>query len=427
MTTPINNPYLASFLSEPSLVSPYSRDQFEASLNALANAPKLQELLASESATDDFWPEPGSWRAQFRPYSVKEGILHVPIKGVLLHGFGYQFFGLATGYEYIQKAIERGMADEEVRGIALIINSPGGHVAGNFDLVDRIFAGRANKPIHAFVDEHAYSAAYSIASAAETITVARTGGTGSIGVVTMHVDISKALDKFGIKVTYIYAGKHKVDGNPTEPLPEGVLERIQARVDGLYDVFVATVARNRGLDEKEVRKTEALTFSASESLSNKLADQIGSLGDGLAAFAANLKPKTGGTDMSKEKDEKATVDQATIDNAKAEGVTEGKAAGAKAERERIAGVLNSEEAKTRREAAVNIALTTDLSVDQAKSLLATLPQSGAENPAAGKNGFEEAMDKSENPDLGAGPGQQQVSAADTILADYTAATGFGKK
>ncbi len=68
----------------------------------------------------------------------------------------------------------------EVKGIAFVIDSPGGHVAGNFDLVDKIFAARDVKPIRAFAAENAYSAAYSIASAAQSITVARTGGVGSI-------------------------------------------------------------------------------------------------------------------------------------------------------------------------------------------------------------------------------------------------------
>ena len=70
-------------------------------------------------------------------------------------------------------------------------------VAGNFDLVDRIFAARGVKPIRAYAAESAYSAAYSIASAADDITVSRTGGVGSIGVVTVHADYSQALDAGG--------------------------------------------------------------------------------------------------------------------------------------------------------------------------------------------------------------------------------------
>lgn len=420
-----NNPYIARFAGEPSLVAPHMRDAFEAYLEQLAAADpaKSQEVMG-----DDFWPEPGSSMSRFRPYVVKNGVLQVPVKGVLLNDFPYQFDSFATGYAYIQKAMERGMADDAVRGIALIIDSPGGQVAGNFDLVDKMYGMRGEKPIHAFAAESAYSAAYSIASAADKITVSRTGGVGSIGVVTSHIDVSKMLKQEGYKITFIHAGKHKVDGNPYEPLPDDVKARIQERIDALYSVFVATVARNRGIDEEAVRATEALCFTASEALSNKLADAIGSLDDSLAAFAADLNTKQGGTIMSKDKDT-AAVDQATVDAARNEGVTqgkaEGKAEGAQVERTRIKGIMALDAAKNRHAAALNIALESDMTVEQAESLLAKLPED--QKPAASKDVFDAAMTGTGNPDLGSAPAAKELTASEKILADYHASVGSEKK
>lgn len=422
------NPYIASFTGEPALVAAHMQEHFESCLNALATHPMAADIAKARAEShDDFWPEPGSWMAQIKPYVIKDGILLIPVKGVLLHDFPYQFFGLATGYTYIQKAFERGMADDTVRGIALVIDSPGGHTAGNCDLADKMYSYRGQKPVRAFAAEHAYSAAYAIASAADTITVARTGGVGSIGVVTMHVDRSKATKDAGYKITFIHAGKHKVDGNPFEPLPDDVKARIQSKIDALYDVFVATVARNRGLDESAVRETEALTFGSAEALSKKLADEIGPLDDGLAAFAANLNPNQGETIMSKAEDKKEAIDQATVDVARAEGVAEGTAqgtaAGAKAERERIQGIMALDEAKNRREAAFNIALESNMTVDQAKGLLAKLPEDQPQGKTGSKELFEAAMNGSEHPNLGAGAGPGELSAADQILADYRSAGG----
>jgi len=292
-----SNPYLARFADSPALVAPDRRDEFEACLVALAGDGQLRAAMAESAAAgaDPFWDV-----AKFyRPYVVADGILSIPVRGVLLNDFPYQFGSWATGYGYIAKAMERGLADGDVKGIALIINSPGGEVAGNFDLVDAIHASRGQKPIRAFAAEAAYSAAYSIASAADSISLPRTGGVGSIGVVTSHLDVSKAYDDIGFKVTFIFAGAHKVDGNAYEPLPAAVKARIQERIDALYDVFVSTVARNRGLDEQAVRDTEALTFMASEALAKGLADQIGSLDSSLAAFAADvLNPDEGDETMS---------------------------------------------------------------------------------------------------------------------------------
>ncbi len=308
----MRNPYLARFDGAPALVAPERQAEFESALAALFSHPDLATISSERAAdsSDDFWTELGPRASKaYRPYKVEDGILLVPVRGVLLDGFPYQFFSLATGYEYIGKAVERGLADADVRGIVLVINSPGGAVAGNFDLVDQLYASRSQKPLRAVAAEHAYSAAYSIASAASHLTVARTGGLGSIGVVTAHVDMSKALEDYGVKVTLIHAGKHKVDGNPYAALPDDVKDRIQARIDGIHDLFVETVARNRNLDAAAVRATEALTYTATEAREIGLADAIGHLDGALADFAAELNPDTGDDTMS---DQKAAVTVASV-------------------------------------------------------------------------------------------------------------------
>jgi signal peptide peptidase SppA len=332
----MTNTWLARFANEPALVAPHLRDRFESSLTSLA-ALQHAELAAAKGEGDEFWTELGAWGSKrLRPYIVRNGVLMIPVKGVLLNGFPYQFFDYATGYEYIWKAFERGVSDPEVTGIALIIDSPGGMVAGNFDLVDRIFDARGTKPVRAFASESAYSAAYSIASAADRIVVARTGGVGSIGVVTSHVDVSKALDEAGYKVTFIFAGQHKVDGNPYEALPDDVKARIQARVDELYGVFVDTVARNRNLDAAAVRATEALTFTATEAIENKLADSIGALDAALAEFEADILNTDEGDEtmttitVASVKADHPEVATALIAEGKEQGAAEAKAGNAQA-------------------------------------------------------------------------------------------------
>lgn len=254
-----------------------------------------------------------------------------------------------------------------------MIDSGGGHVAGNFDLVDKIFEGGSVKPIRAYASEHGYSAAYSIASAADSVTVSRTGGVGSIGVVTVHLDVSKAMDQDGNKITFIHYGKHKVDGNPYEPLPPEVEKRIQARINELGEVFVSSVARNRSMDVQAVRDTEALTFTAKEATSNGLADSIGSLDDAIAVFEA---------DMSNQEEDDMSNPQ-LVYNARSEGLASGtlagKREGAPAERNRICAILDSDEGKKRPVAARAAAFDTDLSTEQASVFLGKLPdeKSGA--------------------------------------------------
>lgn len=340
----MNNTWLARFANEPALVAPHQRERFESCLAAIATeATMLGEAMAATRGSDEFWTELGERGTRvLRPYVVKDGLLLLPVKGVLLHAFPFQLFDYATGYEYIWKAFERGLGDKDVKGIALVVDSPGGMVAGNFDLVDRMFAARGTKPVRAFAAESAYSAAYSIASVADRLVVSRTGGVGSIGVVTTHLDISKAYDEIGFKVTFIYAGAHKVDGNPFEPLPDAVKARIQERIDALYAVFVDTVARNRNLDAAAVRATEAQTFTATEAKANGLSDAIGALDDALAEFSADItNPRTGDETMTtvtvaSVKADNPDVAAALIAEGKELGKAEAKAETAKAVSEAVA-------------------------------------------------------------------------------------------
>jgi len=420
----MHNSLLASFDLQPSLIAVEMKGMFEA---CLARASSILESIEKAEApavmADDFWFDPSDWRAVYRPYIVKDGILHIPVKGVLLHGFGYQLGSWATGYPYIWKAFERGLADGNVRGIALIIDSPGGHVAGNFDLVDKMFEARGTKPVRAFAAESAYSAAYSIASAADKIVVSRTGGVGSIGVVTFHIDISKAVDAAGIKITFIHAGKHKVDGNAYEALPDDVKDRIQARIDELYGVFVSTVARNRGMEERAIRRTEALTFTASQALSNGLADEIGSLEDATAAFAAELYPDEGDEEMSNQ--DKA-AEKAALDAARAEGRTEGEKAGleagkkegATAERARIKAILSAEEAKGREDLASYYAFDTDDAPEKAVAAMAKAPKAAGQGKEP--NRFEQAMAAARNPVVGA-EGEASQRSPDDVEGIFASA------
>ena len=208
-----------------------------------------------------------------RPYDLIDGVAVVPISGVLVHGDAYSWWG-ETSYGSIRSTLEQAAADLEVRAIALHVDSPGGEVAGCFDLADRIFALRDVKPIVALVDELACSAAYALASAAEKILAPRTAVIGSIGVITMHLDVTAALEQAGLKVTTIQFGGRKSDSYPTTPLSDDARDRMQADIDTLGGMFVALVARNRGLDPDAVRATEAGHFLGQAAVDLGLADAV---------------------------------------------------------------------------------------------------------------------------------------------------------
>ncbi|MCC5993885.1 MAG: S49 family peptidase [Rhodobacteraceae bacterium] len=221
------------------------------------------------------------------PYPVLDGIAVIEISGVLIHRGGWigQSSG-QTSYEGIAAQIDAAASDPAVRGVALEIDSFGGEVAGVFDLADRIRAIRAKKPVWAFVAEHAFSAGYALASQADRILLPRTGALGSIGVVVLHSEMSGQLDQDGVRVTLIHSGRHKVDGNPYQPLPEAVRDDIQREIDVLRFLFAETVAAGRAgrLSQETALATEAAVFRGADAVAAGLADQVTDLTRGFAAF-----------------------------------------------------------------------------------------------------------------------------------------------
>ncbi|QYX56834.1 S49 family peptidase [Roseovarius sp. SCSIO 43702] len=224
-----------------------------------------------------------------QPYAVIDGIAVIEIAGTLVHRGAWigQSSGL-TSYEGIAAQIDAAITDPAVRGIALDIDSFGGEVAGAFDLADRIRAARAQKPVHAFVAEHALSAGYVLASQAERIILPRTGAVGSIGVVALHTDMSGALDQNGIAVTLIHAGAHKIDANPYQPLSEAVGDQMQRELEVVRFLFAETVAVGRGdrLPNAAALATEAAVFRGADAVAAGLADELADPVTAFRAFAA---------------------------------------------------------------------------------------------------------------------------------------------
>ena len=225
-----------------------------------------------------------------RGYEVLGGVAIIPVEGTLVAKLGClcPYSGM-TGYDGIRVNFLTALADASVRAIVFDIDSPGGECAGLFDLVDTIVAGRGVKPIRAILTEVAFSAAYAIASAADRISVPRTGGVGSIGVLCMHVDWSRALTEAGATVTLIRHGERKFEGNSYEPLSRSARASMQADVDATGALFVETVARNRGLPVAAVAGTEAATFLGAAGVALGLADVVEAPDEALRSLFADLE------------------------------------------------------------------------------------------------------------------------------------------
>jgi signal peptide peptidase SppA len=151
-----------------------------------------------------------------------------------------------SDYSQIRASVKRALADPSVRTIDLFVDSPGGSVLGLPETADAIHAANKIKPVRAFVTGIAASAAYWLASQASTITLTPSGEVGSVGVLDLSVDISKALENAGVKVNAVASTPEKIERLPIHPLSDDARAHMQANVSRWYGDFLSVVRRGRG-------------------------------------------------------------------------------------------------------------------------------------------------------------------------------------
>lgn len=153
-----------------------------------------------------------------------------------------------------QAAFRAAANDPRVTAIVLDIDSPGGQADLVPETVSMIRAARrTDRPIVAIADTLACSAAYWIGCGGDEFSVTPSGMVGSIGAYVLHQDISEALKAAGVKMTYFSEGPRKVEANPFEPLDDAAKGWLQSIVKDCYDMFVADVAKSRGVAASVVR------------------------------------------------------------------------------------------------------------------------------------------------------------------------------
>lgn len=230
-------------------------------------------------------------RAALKPYAMDGNVAVIPVEGTLVHkGAWVESDSGETSYQGLQAQVRRALADPQVKGVVFEVDSFGGEVSGAFETAYMIAELSKAKPTIAILTDHAYSAGYLMASAARQIVMPETGGAGSIGVITMHVDMSQALAAQGYKVTVLHAGAHKADGNAYEPLPVEVANRILGQLEQARQLFADAVGQFRGarLTAAKAMETEALDYSGAEAVAMGLADATASPLETYQAFVSSI-------------------------------------------------------------------------------------------------------------------------------------------
>jgi signal peptide peptidase SppA len=213
----------------------------------------------------------------------------IAIKGPLLNTDSpiAAFFGMST-YPAIRASIISAVQDPEIKQILLDIDSGGGAVSGVVDTAELISRVNKVKPVTSFADGGMLSAAYWLGSSAGKVFAGKTALTGSIGVITRHVDLTKQLEQDGVKVEVLRAGKYKALASPFEPLSDAARDQIQSQLDAAYQIFVQHVADSRDVSfaEADKKMAQGREFFGAQAVESGLIDGISSFDEVMSKLSS---------------------------------------------------------------------------------------------------------------------------------------------
>jgi signal peptide peptidase SppA len=341
----------------------------------------------------------------------RDGVAVIPVTGPLFR-YANIFTAIsgATSYEILAQDFTVALDNPDVNAIILNIDSPGGEVNGCAELANMIFAARGKKPIIAYASGDAASGAYWIASAADQVVASETSGLGSIGVVAVYRGTKPEKNA----PTTIEIVSSQSPFKRLNPETDEGRAKLQTRIDAMAEVFVNTLARNRGIEVAQVLEQfgGGDILIGAHAVNAGLADRIGSLEKLIAEFSASSNPALQRGFLLPVTIKKETVmDLPTLTQDHPALLAEVQTTAKTAERSRIQTILASEEAKDRGDLAQHLAFATDMAADSAVAMLAKAPKIQTEPKTSG---FDAAMRDLGNPKITPAAAESEEDDVDAV-------------
>jgi protease-4 len=184
--------------------------------------------------------------------------------------------GLITGDQKTLDLLKEVEEANQVQGVILRIDSPGGTTAGSEAIYESVRKISAKKPVVAVMDTVAASGGYITALAADRIVARGNTITGSIGVIFSFPEVSKLLDTVGIKMEELKSGELKAEPSPYKPVTEKVRAVSMEMVKAGYAWFTGLVAERRQLPmPRVVEPSDGRVYTGRQALAVNLIDELG--------------------------------------------------------------------------------------------------------------------------------------------------------
>lgn len=186
--------------------------------------------------------------------------------------------------------LDAALHNPSILGVILAINSPGGTVGGTKKIYTKVKEVAEAKHVVAVVTDVAASGGYYIACAADRIYAYRSSVIGSIGVISLRPNFSGLLDKYGVRIETLKAGRHKDMSYPFRELSDEERKMYNDMLQDMYQLFKSDVREGRKVSIETVdRWAEGRIYSGQKAKSLQMIDDFGGLDDAMAFIARESK------------------------------------------------------------------------------------------------------------------------------------------
>lgn len=227
--------------------------------------------------------------------STDKQIAVLTVDGTIVSGGTSGLFGSA-GYDHaaFMQQLQWIEEDKAVKGIVLVVNSPGGGTFESAQIKDKLveIKNKTKKPLYVSMQNMAASGGYYISANADKIFATEETMTGSIGVIMSGLNYSGLYDKLGISDTTIKSGEYKDIMSQSRPVTDGDKAILQTMIDDSYARFVNVIVEGREMDEARVRElADGRIYDGAQAKSVGLVDEIGYKEDTINALKKDFNLK----------------------------------------------------------------------------------------------------------------------------------------
>ena len=240
----------------------------------------------------------GDWHDEWSGFNastyIGDGYCNIavlPIEGEI-HGYGsvtddYGNEMTSTNMKDALSFLEQAEAEPGIYGVLALVNSTGGSGAAAEQIATEL--KKSVMPNAAYIIDSGASAAYLIASAADTIIASPFSDVGSIGITMSYLDYSAQNAAQGIEYISLASAKYKNYGDPDKPLTEEERGLFERDLSVWHEALVAEVAENRNLPIETIAKlADGSSMPGKLALEAGLIDAVGNREVARAWFANQL-------------------------------------------------------------------------------------------------------------------------------------------